>query len=270
MEEQNNPRLQTAYQIIETFLDGFSLDETALRQYLTVQGRFSQCSVSNGVLIAAQRPDATHYKTREGWGQENVTLLPEQKEILMLIPDGTYTRPGGKVCTKFSTQDVFDISQTDAPAQPPRDIRQCLQAMLTRPICPIQVKERTGGAVYVPEQSHVEIGRGLTLEETFRTMSLALSHGELAKRTEGYRPEASQNSFYARCSSFMICARYGVEAKDYNFMDAPEIFQGCNNRELKRHLETIRSTAAAVIDRTEKVLAMMLERQAQNAERDAR
>ena len=68
----------------------------------------------------------------------------------------------------------------------------------------------------------------------------------------------------------MICARYGVEAKDYNFMDAPEIFQGCNNRELKQHLETIRSTAAAVIDRTEKVLAMMLERQAQNTERDAR
>lgn len=270
MEQQNNPRLQRAYQTIENFLDGFSLNEAALRQYLTVQGRFSQCSVNNGILFAAQYPSATKYKTMEGWGQDNVALLPEQQEILMLIPDGTYTRPGGKVCTKFNTQDVFDISQTDAPVNPPPDIRQSLQAMLTRPVCPIQVKERTGGAVYVPEQNHVEIGRGLTLEETFRTISLALSHGEFAKRTKDYRPETPQNNFYARCSSFMICAHYGVEAKDYNFMDAPEIFQGCNNRELKQHLESIRSTAGAVIDRTEKVLAMMLERQTQNAERDAR
>lgn len=270
MDDQNNPRLQRAYHIIETYLDGISLDETALRRYLTVQGHFPLCSVSNGILITAQRPNVTQYKTREAWEQDHISIQPEQREILMLIPNGTYTRSDGKVCTKFDTQDVFDISQTDAPAQPPLDIRQYLQAMLTRPVCPIQVAERTGGAVYVPEHPHVEIGRGLTLEETFRTISLALSHGELAKRTEGYRPETPQNSFYARCSSFMICAHYGVEAKDYNFMDAPEIFQGCNNRELKQHLETIRSTAAAVIDRTEKVLAMMLERQAPNAERDVR
>ena len=117
MDAQNTPNLQRAYHMIETYLDGISLDESALRRYLTVQGHVPLCSVSNGILMTAQRPNVTQYKTREAWEQDHVSIQPEQREILMLIPNGTYTRSDGKVCTKFDTQAVFDISGKPAQVQ---------------------------------------------------------------------------------------------------------------------------------------------------------
>ncbi len=262
---------QEAYDKIEQYLDGLLMEDGCFSQYLTVQGHFPQCSVGNAILIAAQKPEATYYRTYEDWSKENISIRRGEKSFSMLAPNGTYTGKDGKNHTNFDVQKVFDISQTNAvPRETVLDVRQSLQALLTRPVCPVQVLERSGGAVYVPEGNRVEIGRGLSVEETFRTLSLAFAHGELAKCIPDYRPNDPQNNLYARCISCVVCTRYGVDTRDYNFMDAPNVLGGCNNQELRQHLTVIRDTANLIVERTDKVRKSLLSRQPRTAEQGAR
>ena len=260
---------QDAYDMIEQYLDNMSLEEESIRQYLTVQGRFPQCSVGNAILIAAQKPEATCYKTYAEWSKENIFILRGETGFSMLVPNGTYTGKDGKTHTNFDVQKVFDISQTNAPpkADVP-DVRQSLQALLMRPVCPVQVVDQQKGAVYVAAENRVEIGRGLSVEESFRTITMALAHGELAKTIPDYKPGAPQNSFYARCISYVVCVRYGVEPKTYHFQDLPQALGNCNNRELRQHLTVIHTAALTMIDRTDKAKQAILARQPE--EREAR
>ena len=260
---------QEAYDKIERYLDDMPLEEASIRQYLTVQGRFPQCSVGNAILIAAQKPEATCYRTYEDWSKENISIRRGEKGFSMLVPNGTYMGKDGKTHTYFDVQKVFDISQTNAvPDANVPDVRQSLQTMLMRPVCPVQVVEQQKGAVYVPDGNRVEIGRGLTVEESFRTLTMALAHGELAKTIPDYKPGAPQNSFYARCISYVVCVRYGVEPKAYSFQDLPQALGNCNNRELRQHLTVIRTAALTMIDRADKAKQAILARHRED--RDAR
>ena len=65
---------QEAYGKIEQYLDGLLMEDGRFSQYLTVQGRFPQCSVGNAILIAAQKPEATYYRTYEDWSKENISI----------------------------------------------------------------------------------------------------------------------------------------------------------------------------------------------------
>lgn len=262
---------QAAYDQIEQYLDGLLMEDGRFSQYLTVQGHFPQCSVGNAILIAAQKPGATQYRTYEDWSKKNISIRKGEKSFSLLVPNGTYTGKDGRTRTNFEVQKVFDISQTNAvPKEPALNVRQNLQAFLTRPVCPVQVLDRSGGAVYVPEGNRVEIGRDLSVEETFHTLSLAFAHGELAKRIPDYQPNAPQNNLYARCISCVVCTRYGVDTRDYNFMDAPNVLGGCNNQELRQHLSVIRDTANFMVERTDKVRRNLLSQQTRTVDQGAR
>ena len=174
--------------------------------HLDVYKRQPQCSVGNDILIAAQKPEATCYRTYEDWSKENISIRRGEKCFSMLVPDGTYTGKDGKAHINFDVQKVFDISQTNAvPKASMPGVRQNLQALLMRPVCPVQVVDQQKGAVCVPDGNRVEIGRGLSMEESVRTLTMALAHGELAKTIPDYNPGAPQNSFYARCISYVVC-----------------------------------------------------------------
>ncbi len=260
---------QDAYDRIEQYLDGLLMEDGRFSQYLTAQGRFPQCSVGNAILIAAQKPEATGYRTYEDWSKENISIRRGEKGFSMLVPNGTYTGKDGKTHTNFDVQKVFDISQTNSvPKASVPDVRQSLQALLMRPVCPVQVVDQQKGAVYVPDGNRVEIGRGLTVEESFRTITLALAHGELTKTLPDYKPGAPRNNFYARCISYVVCVRYGVEPRAYSFQDLPQALGNCNNRELRQHLAVIRTAALTMIDRADKAKQTILARQREA--RDAR
>ena len=50
-----------------------------------------------------------------------------------------------------------------------------------------------------------------------------------------------KRQLYARSVSYGFCAHYGIQPENYSFQDVGMILRGCNNRELKKHLETIRT-----------------------------
>jgi hypothetical protein len=263
---QKKAQREAVFAAIDCYLEELSLEPERLRDYLTVQARFPLCSVGNALLLAAQRPEVTEYRTFEGWKQQGVAIGKGQQAISMLVPSGTYPGKDGKTHTRCDVQKVFDVAQTNAVRAPQvQDLRGVLKAMLLRPVCPVQVSDQQKGAAYVAQENRVEIGRGMTLEDTMQQLSLALAHGELAKTDVGN----PRNGFYARCVSFMVCRRYGLDPQGYSFLDMQSVLGNCNSKELRQHLTVIQATARNLIDRVEKARSA-LEQQEKSPEREAR
>ena len=269
--EQKKAQREETYAMIDTFLDELPMEESNLRQYLSVQARFPNCSVSNAVLIAAQRPDATEYHTFSDWKKAEVSVGKGEQGFSMLVPNGTYTGRDGRTHTSYDVQKVFDIAQTSAQREPKaQDVRMNLKSMLMRPVCPIQVADQQNGAVFVPEENRIAVGRGMTMEDTMQTLSIALAHGEMFKAIPDYKPGEARNSFYARCASYIVCARFGVEPRGYSFLDMQTALGPCNAQEMKNHLTVIRAAAYSIIDKTEKARTAMLSKAAREQDQGAR
>ena len=258
---QPDEQRQNLYETVQQFLDRIPMEPETLPRYLQMQGQFPQLSVNNAILIAVQYPAATRYRTLADWQTDGVTVQSGQQPVSILIPDGTYQRANGSTATKFAVQQVYDITQTDAVSKPEQaDLRQTLHAMLMRPVCPVEVIQRSGGAVFVPEGPKVQIGRGMSMEAAIATLSLALAHGELSKFQRDYVPTEPLHALYARSVSYAFCAHYAIQPENYSFQDVGMILRGCNNRELKKHLETIRTGLGTLLDRTEKARTDLIAR----------
>lgn len=250
---QPDEQRQNLYETVQQFLDRIPMEPETLPRYLQMQGQFPQLSVNNAILIAVQYPAATRYRTLADWQTDGVTVQSGQQPVSILIPDGTYQRANGSTATKFAVQQVYDITQTDAVSKPEQaDLRQTLHAMLMRPVCPVEVIQRSGGAVFVPDGPKVQIGKGMSMEAAIATLSLALAHRELSKFQRDYVPTEPLHALYARSVSYAFCAHYAIQPENYSFQDVEMILRGCNNRELKEHLEAIRTGLGTLLDRTEK------------------
>lgn len=270
--QQKKAQRQAVYQQLEQYLELIPMDENRFRRYLLVESRFYQNSVGNLALIAAQRPDATRYMTYEDWNKQNISIKKGAQSFSILVPNGTYQKSDGRTGTNFDVQKVFDIAQTNAPAteSTEQDLARNLKALILRPPCPISLSEHQKGAVYIPEENRILVGRDQDQEAVFRSLSMAIAHAELAKTQEHYMPGAPQNGFYARCVSFILCCRYGVDAKEYSFSDMPMILGNCNTKELRQHLSVIRTLSVTLIQRTEKARQDILSREKKEQDRGAR
>lgn len=270
--EKKKAQRQEVYDKMEQYLEMLPMDESRFRQYLTVASRFYQSSVGNIALITAQKPEATRYQTYENWNGENISIRKGEQGVSILVPNGTYRKSDGKTGTNFDVQKVFDISQTTATVPDPivQDMQLNLKALMLRPACPIRVSQQQNSAVYVVEHKQVLVGRNPDMESTFRSLTMALAHAELAKTSPDYLPGKPVNAFYARCVSYIMCSRYGVDVREYNFMDMPMVLGNCNTKELRQHLSVIRTIAIPMIDRVEKARADILSKENAMQDRDAR
>ena len=59
---KKNEEKQAAYELADSTADRMKTDGDTFRSYLDVQGRFDRYSVTNAILVAAQKPDATQLK----------------------------------------------------------------------------------------------------------------------------------------------------------------------------------------------------------------
>lgn len=98
----------------------------ALREYLRVVERFRSYSFRNCLLIAQQRPDATHVAGFHAWHDLGRYVMKGEKGIQILAPmirgkrersTGEARDDGGAVIG-FRVVYVFDVSQTDGQALP--------------------------------------------------------------------------------------------------------------------------------------------------------
>jgi hypothetical protein len=243
-------------------LDGAALsvaaDPAAFRQYLDLQSRFGRYTAVNTLLILAKNPEATRLGDLNHWRGEKIFIRKEELKnpIQILEPGDQYRREDGSIGAFYNIKNVYDISQAEQkilpPAPPNYSEHGLLSALISRApmkITGVSALPDGGGARTNPDTGEIEVLKGMEFSDTFRSVAYELCYAEAAR--EG---NIADPSFTAYCASYVLCQKYGVDTKEYQFDSAGHIFDGLDALAVKHELSQIRAAAAAIAGRMAKQL----------------
>ena len=247
------------YDLADSTAVGISQGGDKFRDYLDVQSRFGRYSVTNALLILAQKPQATQVKSFEDWQKADVSIKRYQKHFTILEPGKEYDREDGTKGTSYEPKQVFDISQTTArvktPPETQRDDRAILKALIHKPPVPIQTVEElpnNAGAMYDHSQGVIFVRKGMTAPDIFRNVSMEIARAELAADSPSY--DRSATSFPAYCVSYMLCKRNGIDVSGYSFDRLPESIRSGDPQTIREELTRVRDTASNISGRMARAL----------------
>jgi|SRR5579859_1515505 len=250
---------QAIEQLITALNEGRS--ET-LTQYLAAIGRFHRYSLRNVLLIASQKPTATHVAGFHTWHKLGRFVKKGEQGILILAPivqrktesaeqndtDESSTAVG------FRAAYVFDISQTDGQPLPeigsvngdPLEFRQLLAKFVadqgialeySEDIAPARGTSSGGKITLLPGQSPAEEFATLVHETTHELMHRDDRRSSTTKRVRETEAEAV---------AFVVCSAIGLEtgsaAQDYIGL------YGGDAELLSESLEYVQRTATQILN----------------------
>ena len=174
-----------------------------------------------------------------------------KKEIVMI------DRPAFKIAT------VFDVSQTEGKALPTfklseltgdvQGFQDFFEALKQVSPVPIAMEEITTGAkgYYHLVEKRIAIKEGMSEAQTVKTaiheISHALLHSKEKMEETGVEKDAPTREVEAESVAFCVASHYGIDTSDYSFGYIASWSSGREMDELKKSLETIRSTASELI-----------------------
>lgn len=124
--------------------------------------------------------------------------------------------------------------------------------MISKRPVPIEMAENVpNGAAYDYTRRTVVVQRGMDGQDLFRCVSLAMARAEL-DQTEHADPQA--DAFRGYCVSYMLCRKYGVDARGYDFSRLPESLRDADSQTIRSELTDIRDTLQTMTGRMERAL----------------
>jgi len=236
-----------------------------LQQYLDLQSRFLQYSVSNVLLIKAQNPEATWVRTFDEWKSDNVSLLKGETGILAM-ESSYYQKQDVSMGRSMKVARLFDISQTNAANR-----------QITKPSykdVPGYINEVSGNRVQTSEQlsegidglwdqesGQISIRPDLSPDREFFVTAREVCAMELAGESAGREDVLP----YAECAAYMLARRYGLEAEKPDLQKLTEHYPGMEEKEVRSELSRMKNTAAVMDARL--MEARYRDREAKEAER---
>ena len=186
----------------------------------------------------------------------------------------------------FKVVSVFDVSQTDGKELPDiivdelkgtvENYEAFFDALKQEAPVPISFEDIPGGAkgFFSPVESRIAIQEGMSEIQTVKTAIHEIAHAKLHafKPDEKAAPEDKKDrhtkEVEAESVAYTVCQRYGIETSDYSFGYIAGWSSGKETKELKSSLDTIRKTAAEMIEGIDAKLKVLLAEKAQSAEKD--
>jgi len=243
---------EAVYELSDQTALEVSGDGEQFRQYLDVQSTFVRYSAVNALLILAQKPEAARLGSFDYWKSQNGFVKPGQTGISILEPGKEYEREDGSIGVSYNVKKVFDISQIDTrklrTTPPPHYTkRQILGALISKyPMKIMGVDELPGdrGAM-TNSDGDILVRKGMEFSDTFRSVAYEMAGAELATD-----PELSpEQEFCAYSATYLLCKKYGVETKEFDFDKAGSVFEGMDTQEIKGALSQIRDAAENISGR---------------------
>ena len=167
----------------------------------------------------------------------------------------------------FKVVSVFDVSQTEGKELPDiavdmltgdvecfKDVFAALEK--TSPV-PIGFEKIDGNShgYYHLEEKRIAIDEGMSELQTIKTAIHEIAHAKLhdidpnaPKEEQAGRPDRRTREVQAESVAYAVCQHYGLDTSDYSFGYVAGWSSGRELDELKSSLETIRSTAAEIIN----------------------
>ena len=231
-----------------------------------------------GIKILAPAP----YKAQE----EREKIDPATQKPVIGADGKAVTETVEVLRPAFKVVSVFDVSQTDGKELPDiivdelkgtvENYEAFFDALRQESPVPISFEDIPGGAkgFFSPVESRIAIQEGMSEIQTVKTAIHEIAHAKLhaVKPDEKAAPEDKKDrhtkEVEAESVAYTVCQRYGIETSDYSFGYIAGWSSGKETKELKSSLDTIRKTAAEMIEGIDAKLKVLLAEKAQSAEKD--
>ena len=170
---------------------------------------------------------------------------------------------------RFKVVTVFDVSQTEGKKLPEiitplaGDVEQYERitgALAKLSPVPIEFEDFPGAAYgyFSHTEKRIAIRPGMSQAQTLKTMIHEVAHAKLHDEPDVLDPipmkdkkNRSTREVEAESVAYVVCQHFGIDTSDYSFGYVAGWSRGKNLPELKASLDTIRATAAELIDGVE-------------------
>ena len=229
-----------------------------------------------GIKILAPAP----YKAQE----EREKIDPATQKPVMDADGKPVTETVEVLRPAFKVVSVFDVSQTDGKELPDIMVGELTGSVeqyedfwrALKEISPVPVElekiEGSAHGYYHLVDKRIAIDEGMSEMQTIKTLIHEIAHAKLHATTpdEKTAPEDRKDrhtkEVEAESVAYTVCQRYGLETSDYSFGYIAGWSSDKETKELKGSLETIRSTAAEMIESIDAKLKELVARREQSAE----
>jgi hypothetical protein len=233
-----------------------------LTQHLAAMARFHRYSLHNVMLIASQKPIATHVAGFQAWHKLGRFVKKGEKGILILAPiirknadNNAEAEPDESfVAVGFRAAYVFDISQTDGQPLPeigamngdPREYRERLAKFVSGQGIALEYSDAIAPARGTSSGGKITLLSGQSPAEEFATLAHEVAH-ELMHRAERRSSTTKRiRETEAEAVAFVVCNAIGLEtgsaAQDYIGL------YGGDAKLLSESLEYVQRTATQILN----------------------
>jgi len=250
---------QAIEQLITALNQGRS--ETLI-QYLAAISRFHRYSLRNVMLIASQKPAATHVAGFHAWHKLGRFVKKGEKGILILAPivrrknDAQEQEESVESSTTvgFRPAYVFDLSQTDGQELPaigsvngdPSVYRERLGKFIAGQGISLEYSQDIAPARGTSSGAKITLLPGQSPAEEFATLSHELAH-EMLHRGDRRRSTSTRiRETEAEAVAFVVCHSIGLQTGSAS-QDYIQLYQG-DAKLLTASLEHIQKTAVQILD----------------------
>jgi antirestriction protein ArdC len=207
----------------------------SLRNYLAAIGRFHRYSLRNVMLIASQKPTATHVAGFHTWHKIGRFVKKGEKGILILAPivraksqsvEQTETDES-TTAVGFRAAYVFDISQTDGQELPaignvngdPREYRERLGKFVFEQGILLEYSQDIAPARGTSSGGKITLLPGQSPAEEFATLAHELAHEVMHRDERRCATSKRIRETEAEAVAFVVCSAIGLDtgtaAQDY-------------------------------------------------------
>ena len=277
--EESKKNRARCYELAEQMLGEIKLDGNRFQMYLDVQSQFERYTPNNVLLIMAQNPAAKKLGDYSYWKEHGVYVKRSEynSPILVLEPGKEYQREDGSMGTYYNAKKLYDISQTTMKeatvTQEARNERLLVKALVNNPPVSIVSKEPDSmpdvqAAFFSPKDGCIYVKKGMDVNAIFKNLIPELVYAERADEDKNY--DCREDAFHAKCVSYMLCRKYGIDTKDFDFQQATEFFKDKESKEMKKELSRIKESMGNISSRMAKVLEANTEKQYSSSGRGTR
>ena len=234
----------------------------ALTAYLSAMAKFHRYSFRNVMLIAMQKPTATHVAGFHAWNRLRRFVKKGEKGILIIAPivrrkeTAEAQEPEtAEECSvvAFRGAYVFDISQTDGQPLPeiagvqgnPRESLERLKTLADDKGIALEFSEDIAPARGTSAGGKITLLPGQAPAEEFATLAHELAHEMLHRDERRNGTSKSVRETEAEAVSFVVCSAIGLEAGTAA-QDYIQLYEG-DAKLLTESLDRIQQTASRIL-----------------------
>lgn len=255
--QQMQEKRENLNHLVDVELDKIKTDPQAYLNYLDKQAMFDQYTVTNTLLIMAQKPEATLIKASDKWREDKCFIRKGEKGLTILEPKDEYVKQDGTTGKNYKMKSMFDISQLQKqPTTPTKEslkVDELVGALSYKSPAKVVVLDTNlngQDVFYSMENNQINVSKNLTPQQLLTGLATEYCFAEVDPHHEKFTRE--DLSFPAMSAAYMLCKKYGIETPSTEFAQhANENFDGLESKDMKAYLSNIKDTFDDVSKRME-------------------